>query len=155
MSIVHAIQEEGHEPTTIEKLQNGISDTNCTTYKNSNGTSENSLHNDCNNISVDDSVYANELSSSSSSSANEFPSSSELENFPNKVEKQVKADLSAEDELLREINLQLPSHDSYSKDFIPNGISSSIVNHPAYKTLIEDLAGFKEQASRLQLEISR
>jgi hypothetical protein len=63
--------------------------------------------------------------------------------------------LSAEDELLMEINMQLPECDDSSRSQPPNGISTSIFSHPAYKTVIQELAQFKEQVSVLHSEIDR
>ncbi|PNF15355.1 hypothetical protein B7P43_G00995 [Cryptotermes secundus] len=63
--------------------------------------------------------------------------------------------VSAEDELLREINMQLPESDGTSKSHPPNGLSTSLFNHPAYKTVIQELSLFKEQVSVLHSEISR
>jgi hypothetical protein len=61
--------------------------------------------------------------------------------------------LSAEDELLMEINKQLPESEDVSKRQHPNGLS--YFNHPAYKTVIQELAQFKEQVSVLHSEVSR
>lgn len=63
--------------------------------------------------------------------------------------------VSAEDELLMEINMQLPESDGTSKSHPPNGLSTSLFNHPAYKTVIQELSQFKEQVSVLHSEISR
>ncbi|XP_021938750.1 coiled-coil domain-containing protein 186-like isoform X2 [Zootermopsis nevadensis] len=63
--------------------------------------------------------------------------------------------LSAEDELLMEINMQLPESEDLSRSQPPNGISVSVFNHPAYKTVIQELAQFKEQVSALHMEINR
>jgi len=61
--------------------------------------------------------------------------------------------LSAEDELLMEINKQLPESEDVSKIQHANGMSYS--NHPAYKTVIQELAQFKEQICVLSSEVSR
>jgi hypothetical protein len=61
--------------------------------------------------------------------------------------------LSAEDELLMEINKQLPESEDVSKIQHPNGISC--FSHPAYKTVIQEMAQFKEQISMLSSEVSR
>jgi hypothetical protein len=63
------------------------------------------------------------------------------------------SNLSAEDELLMEINKQLPESEDMSKSQHPNGVS--YFNHPAYKTVIQELAQFKEQVSVLCSEVSR
>lgn len=61
--------------------------------------------------------------------------------------------ITAEDELLMEINKQLPESEDVSKSQHPNGMS--YFNHPAYKTVIQELAQFKEQVSVLCSEVSR
>lgn len=61
--------------------------------------------------------------------------------------------LSAEDELLMEISKQLPESEDVSKIQHPNGIS--YFNHPPYKTVIQELAQFKEQICVLSSEVSR
>lgn len=61
--------------------------------------------------------------------------------------------LSAEDELLMEINKQLPESEVVSKSQHPNGMS--YFSLPAYKIVIQELAQFKEQVSVLHSEISR
>jgi hypothetical protein len=63
--------------------------------------------------------------------------------------------VSAEDELLMEINMQLPESNVTSKSHPPNGLSTSLFNHPAYRTVIQELSQFKEQVSVLHSEISR
>lgn len=62
--------------------------------------------------------------------------------------------ISAEDELLMEISLQLPKSDDASKHS-PNGLSTSLFNHPAYQTVIQELSQFKEKVSVLYSEIHR
>lgn len=61
--------------------------------------------------------------------------------------------LSAEDKLLMEINKQLPESEDVSKIEHLNGMS--YFNHPAYKTVIQELAQSKEQISVLSSEVSR
>ncbi|KAJ9584552.1 hypothetical protein L9F63_021110, partial [Diploptera punctata] len=139
MSISHAIQEQELEANNNEVLQNGPSVIDC-----ANGNLEDSLHECCNNVIDDGTITNDDNSSSSSASSNEL----DLENDEGKT------DFSPEDELLMEINLQLPEN-GHAKELAPNGISSSIINHPAYKTLIKDLASYKEQFSKFQLEINR
>jgi chromosome segregation ATPase len=52
-----------------------------------------------------------------------------------------------------EINKQLPESEDVSKVQHPNGIS--YFNHPPYKTVIQELAQFKEQICVLSSEVSR
>jgi len=61
--------------------------------------------------------------------------------------------LSPEDKLLMEINKHLPESEDVSKIQHPNGMS--YFNHPAYKTVIQEMAQFKEQISVLSSEVSR
>jgi hypothetical protein len=63
--------------------------------------------------------------------------------------------LSAEDELLMEINMQFPESDDTSKSHSPNGLSTSLFSHPAYKTIIQELSQYKEKVSVLHSEINR
>ncbi|XP_069697891.1 coiled-coil domain-containing protein 186-like isoform X2 [Periplaneta americana] len=76
-------------------------------------------------------------------------------NIKTKTKDNTVPNLSAEDELLMEINMQLPESEDSSKNEPPNGISTSIFSHPAYKTVIQELAQFKEQVSVLNSEICR
>jgi hypothetical protein len=63
------------------------------------------------------------------------------------------SNLCAEDELLVKLNKQLPESEDMSKSQHPNGMS--YFNHPAYKTVIQELAQLKEQVSLLRSEVSR
>jgi hypothetical protein len=91
----------------------------------------------------------------SETSSQELPDSgTEMESDTRAVVKDYTVpNLSAEDELLVEINRQLPESEDVSKSRHPNGMT--YLNHPAYKTLTQELARFKEQVSVLHSEISR
>jgi hypothetical protein len=107
-------------------------------------------------ISTVNKTYSNCDQFSETSSQDMLDSGAEMEtDITTKFKGYTVPNLSAEDELLMEINMQLPESEDSSKSRLPNGISTSIFSHPAYKTVIQELVQFKEQVSVLHLEINR
>ncbi|PSN40131.1 hypothetical protein C0J52_23823 [Blattella germanica] len=170
MSDSDYIQKVAYEPNNDEEVENcaplvnGIHSENHTESKmNTSCTSVHTVYKSEDEVSeasktLDDRTETNDTDSSISisSSANDLCLNAEEIDLPDGVEQNLETEtyptLSVEDELLLEINMH---EESSTKIPPPNGISSSIINHPAYRTVIEDLAGYKEQVSKMQLEINR
>jgi hypothetical protein len=122
-------------------------------------TSDDCDANDIDSSSADSSTVNNVHSDSdklSEASSQDLPDSgAEMEaDIRTEVNECTVPNLSAEDELLMEINMQLPECDT-SKSHSPNGLSTSLFGHPAYKTVIQELSQSKEKVSVLRSEISR
>lgn len=101
-------------------------------------------------------AYSNCDQFSETSSQDLLDSGAEMEtDITTKFKNCTVPNLSTEDTLLMEINMQVPESEDSSRSRPPNGISASIFNHPAYKTVIQELVQFKEQVSALRLEVNR